>query len=70
LLLPGHVQRPDVQPHHAGDHEAQQVVEREEARQRRVVDREPALQPGQDAAADHRDGPDQLVITAAPWNDI
>ena len=42
LLLPGDVQRPDVQDHDAGDHERQQVVQREEAVQRRVVDREAA----------------------------
>ncbi len=42
--LAGHMQRPDVQDDDAGDHERQQVVQREEAVERRIVDREAAEQ--------------------------
>ncbi len=45
---------------HAEDHERQQIVQREEAVQRRVVDRRAAAQPDQDRLADQRDGPDQV----------
>ena len=54
------VQRQDVQEHHGEDHERQQVVQREEAVERRVVDREAAPQPGDDALADERDGREQV----------
>ena len=54
IVLPDTVQRPDVQHHHAGDHERQQIVQREEALQRRVADREAAPKPGDDRFADDR----------------
>ena len=54
--LAGDVQRPDVQHDDAGDHERQQVVQREEAVERRVVDREAAEQQLLDPVADQRDG--------------
>ena len=54
------VQRHDMQRHHADDDERQQVVQREEAVERRVVDREAAPQPGHDRLADHRDGREQV----------
>ena len=50
------VQRPDVQDDHAGDHERQQVVQREEAVQRGVVGRIAAEQPDPDRLADQREG--------------
>ena len=56
IVLPDHMQRPDVQDDDAGDHERQQVVQREEALQRRIVDRVAAPQPGDDRLADQRDG--------------
>ena len=57
----GDVQRRDVQEHHADDHERQQVVQREEAVQRRVVDREAAPQPGHDVGSPiERDGAEQV----------
>ena len=39
--LADHMQRPDVQNDHAGNHERQQVVQREEAVQRRIVTAKP-----------------------------
>ena len=54
------MQRPDVQDHHAEDHERQQVVQREEAVQRRVVDRVAAPQEGDDRLADERDRREQV----------
>ena len=55
IVLPDHVQRPDVQHHDAGDHERQQIVQREEALQRRIADRVAAPQPGRDRFTDQRD---------------
>ena len=54
------MQRPDVQDDDADEHERQQVVQREEAVQRRVVDREAAPQPGGDRVAHERDGGEQV----------
>jgi hypothetical protein len=53
------VQRPDVQDHDAHDHERQQVVERQEAVQRRPAGSEAAEQPGLDRFADERDRAEQ-----------
>ena len=55
-----HVQRGDVQEHHADQHERQQVVQREEAVERRVVDAEAAPQQGHDRLADDREGREQV----------
>ena len=60
VVLPDHVQRPDVQHDHAGDDERQQVVQRIEAVQRRIADRVTAPQPGDDGVADHRDRREQV----------
>ncbi len=56
VVVARHVQRPDVQRDDAGDHERQQVVQREEAVERRVVDREAAAQQLRSGVADDRDG--------------
>ncbi|MOA32520.1 hypothetical protein D3C78_1537460 [compost metagenome] len=60
VVLTGGVQGPEVQHHAAGDDERQQVVQREEAVQRGVVDRRAAAQPDQDRLADDRNGADQV----------
>ena len=46
IVVARHVQRPDVQGDHGRDHERQQIVQREEAVQRRLIDREAAPQAG------------------------
>ena len=53
------VKRPDVEDDHAGDHERQQIMEREEAVEGRLVGRVAAEQPLLDRLADHRDRPEQ-----------
>ena len=60
VVLARSVQGPQVQHHAAGDDERQQIVQREEAVQRGVVDGRAAAQPDQDRLADDRDGPDQI----------
>ena len=60
VVGPHHVQCGDVQEHHADDDEGQQVVQREEPVQRRVIDAEPAPQPGDDAMPDDREGGEQV----------
>jgi hypothetical protein len=50
----GYVKRPDVQDHHRRDDERQQIVEREEAGQRRLVGRIAAKQPHPKRLSDHR----------------
>ena len=60
IVLARHVQRPDVQHHHAGDHERQQVVQRVEAVERRIADRVAAPQPGDDGVADAGNGREQI----------
>jgi hypothetical protein len=50
------MQRPDVQDDDAGDHERQQVMQREEAVQRRIVDGKAAEQELLDPFADQREG--------------
>ena len=60
LFWPDHVQRPDVQHHHAGDHEGQQVVQRVEAVERRIADGIAAPQPGDDGVADAGNGREQI----------
>ena len=54
VVVARHVQRPDVQPDHAGDDERQEIVQREEAVQRGVADRETAPQPGGNRRAQMR----------------
>src|SRR3546814_1856401 len=54
------VQRQDVDDDHADDDERQQVVQREEAVQRRIVDREAAPQPRHDRLADQRNRGEQV----------
>ena len=53
------MQRPDVQRHHGGDHEWQQIVQREEAGERRRVDGEAAPQQGRQGLADQGQGAEQ-----------
>jgi len=60
IVLAGDVQRPDVQHDHAGDHERQQIVQREEPVQRRIADRIAAPQQGDDAVADIGNGGEQV----------
>ena len=60
IVLTCDVQRPDVQHDDAGDHERQQVVQREEAVQRRIADRVAAPQQRHDAVADVRDRAKQV----------
>ena len=60
IVLPRDMQRPDVQHDHAGDHERQQVMQREEAVQRRIADRVAAPQQRHDAVADVRHGREQV----------
>ncbi len=55
VVVAGGVEGPDVDDHQAGDDERQEVVQREEAVERRVVDRRPAEEPGLDVRADQRD---------------
>src|SRR6185295_7767040 len=52
----GNVQRPDVEDDDSGDHERQQIMEREEARQRGLVGGIAAEQPYPDWLADQREG--------------
>ncbi len=60
VVRPRDVQRGDVQEHHADQHEWQQIMQAEEAVERRVVHAEPAPQPGHDRLADQRDGGEQV----------
>ena len=55
-----HVNGGDVQEDDAQQHERQQVVQREEPVQRRVVDREAAPQPRHDVIADDRERGEQV----------
>jgi hypothetical protein len=64
------VQRPNVQDHHAEDHERQQIVQREEAVQRRIIDRKPAPQPLTKLSPTTGNTENKLVITVAPQKDI
>ena len=75
VVVARHVQRPDVQADDAGDHERQQVVQREEAVQRRR--RRPRSRPtARSRCAEPRCGDDlvergeELVITVAPQKHI
>ncbi|MHC2430215.1 hypothetical protein ACVIST_006960 [Bradyrhizobium elkanii] len=77
VVLTRDVQRPDVQHDHAGDHERQQVVQREEAVQRRVADRIAAPQQGHDALAEIGHGREQIgddggapEAHLAPWQHV
>ena len=54
------MQGPKVQDHAAQDGEGQQIVQGEEAVQRRIVDRRAAAQPDQDRFADQGHGADQI----------
>ena len=71
------VQRPDVEDDHAGDHERQQIMEREEARQRRLVGRVAAQQPHPDRLADQRESREEAgddlrapIAHLAPRQDV
>ena len=72
-----YVQRPDVEDDHAGDHERQQIMEREEARQRRLVGGVAAEQPYPDRLADQREGREEAgddlrapIAHLAPRQDV
>ncbi len=54
------MQRHQVEKNEGEDDEGQQIMEREETVQRRIVDRETAPQPGDDALADQRDRREQV----------
>ncbi len=56
VVRPRDVQRPDVQDGDARNHERQQIMEREEARQRCLVRRKAAEQPDAQRLADDREG--------------
>ena len=60
VVLTHDVQRPDVQHHHARDHERQQVVQRVEAIERRIADRKATPQPLGDGLAHDRDRREQV----------
>ena len=60
VVVPGHMQGPDVKDHDPRDHEGHQVVQGEEAVQCRVVDREAPPQPGGDGFADDRQGAEEV----------
>ena len=60
VVLAADMQRPDMQHHDARDHEGQQVMQREEAVERRVVDRIATPQPGRDGIAHHRNGREEV----------
>ena len=60
IVLARDVQRPDVQHNHARDHERQQVMQREEAVQRRIADRIAAPQQRHDAVANIGHGREQV----------
>ena len=60
IVLARDMQRPDVQHDHAGDHERQQIVQREEAVQRRIADRIAAPQQRHDALAEIGHGGEQI----------
>ena len=60
IVVAGHMQRPDMQSHHARDDEGHQIVQREEAVEGGVADREIAPQPGGDVRAHHRNGAEQV----------
>src|SRR3546814_13295114 len=69
--------RPDMEHNHRGDHEGQQVMQREEAVERGIVGRIAAEEPGLDRFADKRNsdespGDDLGAPEAhlAPWQDI
>ena len=71
------VQRPDVQDNDACDHERQQIMQREEAVQRRVIDRIATPEEGDDCFTDARDcreqvGDDGCTPEAhlAPWKHV
>jgi hypothetical protein len=60
IVLARDVQRPDVQHHDAGDHERQEIVQREEAVQRRIADGITAPQQRHDALAEIGHGGEQI----------
>ncbi len=60
IVLARDMQRPDVQHHHAGDQERQEIVQREEAVQRRISDGIAAPQQGHDALAEIGNGGEQV----------
>jgi hypothetical protein len=70
VVLADDMQRPDVQDHHAEDHERQQVVQREEAVQRRVVDGKPPQRKVTIVSPMTGSAENRLVMTVAPQKDI
>ncbi|ENN87930.1 hypothetical protein RHSP_49335 [Rhizobium freirei PRF 81] len=66
VRLARHMQRPDVQDHDTGDHEGQQVVQREEAVERRIVDGEAAEQEGLNPVADPWEGGEEAGDDGRP----
>jgi hypothetical protein len=60
VVLARNVQGPDVQGHHAGDHEGQEVVQGEEAVEGRVAHRVAAPEKLLDGLAHQRDGREQV----------
>ena len=77
VVRPRHMQRPDVEDDHRGDHERQQIMQREEARQRRLVGRVSAQQPHPDRLADQWEGREEAgddlrapIAHLAPWQDV
>ncbi|OIQ75610.1 hypothetical protein GALL_427180 [mine drainage metagenome] len=59
IVLTHNMQCPDVQDHHAGDQERQQIVQREEAVKRRVGHGRPAEEPRLNGRPDPRDSTEQ-----------
>src|SRR5690606_2297498 len=58
--LPRHMQRPDVENDHASDEEREEIMQREEAVERRIADRETTPEPGAQAFADERNGTEEV----------
>ncbi len=77
VVVARHVQRPDVKDDDTGDHEWQQIVQREEALERLVADGRAAHEPGLDAVANNRNGTDEasdhvcaVIGHLPPWQHI
>ena len=60
VVLADHVQRPQVQDHHADDEERQQVMQRIKAIEGGIADRIAPPEPGDDRFADPRDRREQI----------
>ena len=66
VVVARHVQGPDMQDHQPEDHEGQEVVEREEAVQRRAADRIAAPEQALDGVADDRNGGEDVGDDGRP----